>query len=476
MSTGIGAWLRKQREARGWARREMARRLTQAALAVGDTTVPGIENLCTYVRRWEFNRHGPTERYVLYYCTAFSISVEEFGTALPPPPPPPPKPKTEAQAPARSRRLPAAPADPNLAASIAAGSELDRLTLEREITIAAHDASDRAERYHSTAAAIFEQLRADLTRLARLCDTAEPRAVFVELRRVRDRIDRLLERQLWPRAQSSMHVLLACINGLMGITVLRLGCPDAAGELIRTGWAYADALHHNPLRASLRAQLSCVMYWTGSFTESRDLAADGLRYVSKGQHAARLHLCHARATARTGDTDAACRAIEDAHDAHDHDDGDDLLDIGGAYGLSWATHHWYAGAALADIGDARREATTELERAIDLYDKGPGEREQHWFPGKPLACIDLAVVRLRSGALDAAATALDPALSLPLAQRITQVTTRLAAVRDELAAPIYSRSSQTRDMAEQIEEFGREAIAAGLPDIPAGSADRQVTA
>lgn len=272
MLTGVGAWLRKQREARGWARREMARRLTQAAQATGDMSVPTIENLCTYIRRWEFGRHGPTERYVLYFCTAFGISPEEFGTAQPPPPP---KPKPEDRTLARSRGLPAgrtltnsalAPsdtADGHRAPSIAAGFDLGHVTLERDVLKAAHDGSDRAGRYYSTAPSTFEQLRADLTRLARLCDTGEPVAVFLDLRRVSDRIERLLDRQLWPLEQTDLHVLLSCISGLMGITVLRLGHPDAAAEMIRTGWAYAEALHHKPLRGILRAQLSSVMYWSG---------------------------------------------------------------------------------------------------------------------------------------------------------------------------------------------------------------------
>ena len=117
---------------------------------------------------------------------------------------------------------------------------------------------------------------------------------------------------------------------------------------------------------------------------------------------------------------------------------------------------------------AEREAAGELERAIGLYDAGPGRGEEHWFGGKPLAGIDLAVVRLRSGALDAAAAALEPALSLPAGQRISDVTTRLAAVRAELAAPIFRGSAQARDLGEQIEEFGREAITAGLHSLPGG--------
>jgi hypothetical protein len=169
-----------------------------------------------------------------------------------------------------------------------------------------------------------------------------------------------------------------------------------------------------------------------------------------------------------GDADAALQAVAHAHDAIESDYHDDLLEIGGAFVLSLATHHCMAGGALADTGGAEREAAEELEHAIDLYDEGPRPGEDHWFAGKPLASIDLAVVRLRSGALDAAVSALEPALSLPVMQRITQVTTRLTVARGGLTAPIFRGSAQARALGEQIEEFGRETVIAGLHSLPGG--------
>jgi hypothetical protein len=53
-------------------------------------------------------------------------------------------------------------------------------------------------------------------------------------------------------------------------------------------------------------------------------------------------------------------------------------------------------------------------------------------------------------------------------QRITQVTTRLTAARGELTAPIFRGSPQARALGEQIEEFGRETIVAGLHSLPGG--------
>jgi hypothetical protein len=101
-----------------------------------------------------------------------------------------------------------------------------------------------------------------------------------------------------------------------------------------------------------------------------------------------------------------------------------------------------------------------------LYNAGPGPGEQHWFGGKALAGIDLAAIRLRSGALDAAAAPLSTVLSLPSAQRITAFTARLTLVRTELAAPVFRGSAQARELDERIEEFGRETVTAGLRSLP----------
>jgi tetratricopeptide (TPR) repeat protein len=254
----------------------------------------------------------------------------------------------------------------------------------------------------------------------------------------------------------------------MGNIVVRLGYPEAAEELIRAAWAYANAIDHRPLRGKLRALLSNITYWSGRFEQSRDLAADGLRYVPDGAPGADLHVLYARAAARLGDLDAARQAVTDAHDAQERDYADDLTEIGGEFVVSRPTNFGCAGTALASIRGAEREAAGELEQAIVLYDEGPKRGETHMFYGKPLAGIDLAIVRLRSGALDAAVAAVEPALSLPLPQRIAQVTTRLAEARKELAAPVFRGSAQARDLGARIEDFDRETIVAGLHSLPGG--------
>jgi hypothetical protein len=56
-------------------------------------------------------------------------------------------------------------------------------------------------------------------------------------------------------------------------------------------------------------------------------------------------------------------------------------------------------------------------------------------------------------------------LILPPAQRVSTLTARLTRVRNELTAPVFRGSPQARDLGDQIEEFGREAVTAGLHSL-----------
>jgi hypothetical protein len=80
--------------------------------------------------------------------------------------------------------------------------------------------------------------------------------------------------------------------------------------------------------------------------------------------------------------------------------------------------------------------------------------------------IDLAVIRLRSGALDAAAATLEPALALAPAQRIASLNDRIRTVLTELAAPVFRRSVRARELADQIDEFSRDSVIADLDALP----------
>jgi tetratricopeptide (TPR) repeat protein len=477
----LGAWLRQQREARRWPKAEMARRLVQAGRDSGDKAMPTTSGMLHNIYRWE-REGGVSERHKLHYCRTLGIQAREFGPRGELPGGATTAAVAQAASETQSPLLVSAQAlscvpdltDPHLAASVGITYRgwhepgLPGFTVEHEVVMAAHEASEHAAEHEQPAIgeATLEQLRADLVRLSGLSSTGSPLSAFLDMRRVRDRIYRLLDRRLRPREQADLYFLAGCINELMGLTANRLGYPDAAEDLIRAGWAYANVIDHNPLRGMLRARLAYVMYWRGWFSKAGDLAADGLRYASQGLPGTNLHLEHARALARLGDGDAARRAVGLAHTAQESDYRDDLMEIGGEeFALSRASAYSMAGCALAEIEGAEREAVAELEHALSLYDEGPGPGEQHGFAGKALAGADLAAVRLRSGALDAAAAALEPVLSLSPSQRISTLTVRLARVRNELTAPIFRGSSQAADIGDQIEEFSREAVTSGLHSL-----------
>jgi len=474
----LAVWLRQQRGIRGWSKAEMTRRLIQAAREAGDTTVPELDGMLHNVHRWE--REGRiSERHKHHYCRAFGIHPSQFGPSGSPEPPgaampgPPVDGVLHVLVPEQYPTAFPAAADPR-------GSALEDFAYrgrqvsssgdfaaEHEVMMAAHEGSDHAAEHeqHGIGEATLEQLRADLARLSGLCDTGAPFPAFLDMRQVRNRVYQLLERRAQPRDEAELYFALGCLHELMGLTANRLGYPDAAEELLRAGWAYANIISHDGLRGMLRARLSYVMYWRGRYAESRDLAGSGLRYAPQGLVGANLHLEQARALARLGDPDAARRAVGLAHAAWEERRHDGLAEIGGEeFALSKAATYSMAGGALAETSHGR-EAAVELERAISLYDEGPGPGEHHGVAGKALAGADLAMVRLRSGALDAAEAALGPVLALPPAQRLATLTARLALIRRELAAPLFRDSQQARDIGDQIEDFGQKAVTAGLHSL-----------
>lgn len=79
MSSELGTWLRGQREARGWSRADMARRLIAAAREAGDDAASSPENLCNSIYRWERGFSGISGPHRLLICRALGISPARFG-------------------------------------------------------------------------------------------------------------------------------------------------------------------------------------------------------------------------------------------------------------------------------------------------------------------------------------------------------------------------------------------------------------
>jgi transcriptional regulator with XRE-family HTH domain len=467
MTTELSTWLRAQREDRGWTRSDIARKLIATARETGDDSLPSAENLRQSIYRWETGRVDLSSRYRLLYCRILAIKLAEFG----------PQPDHAADA-SDSRPAAVMPAAAGVRPSaFTAYREIEgrksiQSTVRHEVLMAAHEGSEHAEQAERRdfGDATLEQLHADVTRLSAELMTGDPFTMFLEMRRVRERAYRLLEGRLRPGDQASLYFLVGCLNDLMAVPASALGYPQAAAELIRAGWAYAQAIDNRPLMAHLRLQLASIMLWDGQPRRAHGLAEDGLRHLASGPTGVNLHLKLAQAAACTGDAGSARRAIAAASDARDLTRTDDVAAIGGEFGLSAATEHYFAGSALVLIGGAETDAAARLEQALRLYDAGPQPGEQHWFGAKAMASIDLAAVHLRSGTLDAAITVIEPALALPSARRINTLIARLQLVRTALAAPGYQGSAQAQDLDERIEDFTRDSVTAGLHALPGAPA------
>jgi transcriptional regulator with XRE-family HTH domain len=447
MSSELGTWLRQQREDRGWTRTELARQLIKAARTRGDTSVPSADNISHNIYRWERGAVTPAERYQLYYCGAFGIPFSQFGTApsqFGTAPPGMVDPNPAALTTPAYRELPSSdPAAPDPGAAV----------IRREVLMAAHEGSEHAERaeQRGIGEATLEQFRADVTHLSGQYLTGEPFGLFTEMRRVRNRIAEALERRQWPRDAAELYLLAGGLSALMAAAATNLGYPQAAEELVRAGWAYATIIDHRPLMARLRLCAAYAAYWNGHPEQTADLARSGLDYLPDGQNAAQLHLLAGLAGARRGDPAAARQAIAAARDARDRDHHDELLEIGGEFGFSRATQAYYAGFVLTQAQAG--EAAAELEGATGLYAAGPGPGEQHSRRCRMLAHTDLAVVRLRAGALDAAVAALEPVLALPPGERTAVQGQRLSVIRAELGHAVYQGSPQARRLDEQVAAF-----------------------
>ena len=463
----------------------MARQLIKAARAAGDTSVPSADNISHNIYRWERGAVAPAERYKLYYCGAFAIPFGQFGSSPPSalagrqdlPGMVDPSPGTPATAAYRGL-LPPDSAPPDVGAS----------AIRREVLMAAHEGSEHAERaeQRGIGEATLEQFRADVTSLSVQYMTGETFGIFREMRRVRNRILEALDRRQWPRDAAELYLLAGCLSALMAAAATNLGFPQDAEELTRSGWAYATIIDHRPLMARLRLCAAYAAYWSGRPEQSANLARSGLEYLADGQNAAQLHLFAGLACARLGDAASARASIAAARDARDRERRDELVEIGGEFGFSRATQSYYAGFILSELSEAAsggpvsssavssravsgsavsREAVTELEGAIGLYATGPGPGEHHSRKCQMLAHTDLAIARLRAGALDAAITVLEPVLALPPGERTAVEEQRLSVVRAELTQPVYRGSAAARGLDEQLAGFAPGDLGS-LPDQP----------
>jgi transcriptional regulator with XRE-family HTH domain len=470
----LGAWLRNQRLARGWSKAEMSRQLHRAGKAKNDHTIPRTAILASYVRRWETNQHDLTERYRLLYCTALGIRPDQFAPSQQP------GPESSSPAAIASRDgatacLPAPDAEMGAAAfggyanadgyrGLKGGHNgperteqpaLAALPLEQLTAAIADESLDFGEwvGMSEVADATIEQYANQARRLSRDFEQEPPFPLLLETRRLRDRVAFQLRAHQRLDQARDLYLIGAQVCGLLAWMTGDLGGYRAADTHAWTAWMCAEQAGHDGARAWVRATQAKLAYWGGRYSESAQLAEDGLHYQCTDTARAFSALFQARALAKAGRREEAGQALARAEAERERAAGPDL--IGGVWGLTAGRFHGLAASARMLLDDPVR-ALSDASQAVALSESAPAA-ERHIY-SETLARIDQAEAHLREPDVDAAHDALRPVLNLHPDSRIDPVIQRLMRLEAALASPGLASSRPAQDLQGEIEAFCGEAI------------------
>jgi transcriptional regulator with XRE-family HTH domain len=471
MLENVSAWLREQRLAHGWSMAEMGRQIQHAARTTGDHTLPGTAILASYIRRWEAGKVGLTERYRLHYCTALGIPPAQFG-------PQPQEPVLSAEAairfiPCAGQRPAVMPPQTDLPrgsprrvsgyrdvrngyeAGNRAEQPEDVMPLDR-LTAAIADESQGFGEWvgmSEVADATIEQYAVQARRLAKVFEYAMSLPLLLETKRLRDRIASQLHGHQRLDQARELYLISAEVCGLLAWMTGDVGNYRAADMHAWTAWMCAEQAQHDGARAWVRATQAKVAYWDGRFTESAQLAEDGLGYAAADSAHVFLALFRARALARTGQTSEAAEAIGQAAAEREMAGGPDLL--GGVWELTSGRYHGLLAGTRLLMGQAGA-AVAEASQAITLSQAAPpGDRHLY---AELLVRTDQAQAHIKQSELDGTADVLRPVLDLAADMRTEPILQQLSRLRDSLAGSRFASTSLAQGLQDEIETYDREAL------------------
>jgi transcriptional regulator with XRE-family HTH domain len=478
MSAELGAWLREQRQAHGWPVPEMARQLRQSAEASGDA-LPGSNGLQRNIRRWESGQGTVSERYKLHYCSVLGIPPAQFGPGHPAGQPHEaadaasqapgtvggiaPRPDGRpATAPAAS---PAAPERDGRGGSRWHEPGDDDWPLEpgpwreRLIAVMAAESQEFGEwvGMSEVADTTIERYSQQVGQLARDFEHATPFPLLLETRRLRDRVVLGLRGHQRPDQAKELYLIGAQVCGLLAWMTGDLGNYRAADTHAWTAWMCAEQAGHNGARAWVRGTQAKLAYWDGRYSESAQLAEDGLGYDCADTARSFLALCRARALARAGLPEDAGRALGQAETEHGRVSAPDLL--GGVWSLTPGRYHGMAASTRLLLDDPAK-ALAESSEAVAFCEADP-PAQRHLYT-ELLARVDQVHAHLQEPDLDGASAALRPVLGLHPDSRIDPVIQRLTSLRNALAAPAFASTRQARELQQEIEAYSGDAITRAL--------------
>jgi hypothetical protein len=465
MSQVLGAWLREQRRARGWDIPQMARELARAA---GDSrdTLPSKECLLVYIRRWERGTVGVSERYKLLYCTAFGIEPAEFDAHCQPTPPPNPVSPHPEPAPPTGDPGPAVitahSGDPSLVAPQPRHYRDDESRRREQpaepaeqIMIAAAEESQDFGEWADTSNigdATLEHYAGQVRHLAREYVHAAPLAIFLDTKRLRDRVFTKLQGHQRPDQTRDLYLIAGRACGLLAWMSGDLNFYGAADTHAWTAWVCAEQADHDGARAWVRATQTKLAYWNGRFAESAQLAEDGLLYACADSGRTMLALFLARAQARLGRMPDAAASLAMAQTELERAGPDE---IGGLWSVDEARYHSLAGNVQMWRQDAD-QVLAEAEQALALFDAtDPHERN---YGAEAHTWLDQAQAHLQLRDLDGADAALRPVLAMPPEKQYEPISQHLRQVERAISQPEFSGAAKARELQEEIETSCQESI------------------
>jgi transcriptional regulator with XRE-family HTH domain len=301
--------------------------------------------------------------------------------------------------------------------------------------------------------ATIDQYQTQAQRLARVFEYDLSFPLLLETRRLRGRVtDRLRGHQRMDQAKD-LYLLAAQVCGLLGWMTGDLGNYRAADTHAWTAWMCAEQAGHDGARAWVRATQAKLAYWDGRYTESAQLAEDGLRYASSDSARVFLALFGARALARTGRRDESRRVLGLADGERDRASSPDLL--GGVWELTPARYHGLTASTMLLL-DEPAAAVAEAAEAIALAQAAPpGQRHLY---AELLVRTDQAQAHLQQPDLDGASATLAPVLSLPADMRTEPILQQLQRVRRTLTRRELADAPKARELQDEIETYDHEAV------------------
>jgi hypothetical protein len=317
--------------------------------------------------------------------------------------------------------------------------------LESEIAMTARDAADEAgaAAAQSLSETTLDQLRDDVTSLARRYGSLPAFDVFRQAKLLREQAEHLRDRTQVPAQQQDLLIIAGQACSLLSSAAFDLGSLDGAVRLARSAALYGETARFDPLRAYATGSLAICAYFTGRPADAVRLVRTAQSFGGLGDVArGRLLAIEARAYGHLGDQDRAGRTLLASTDQHSglrdelHDER--LLMSNGNTCL------------LLQDGPG---AETAARRALELVSSRPPARRSASVRGK--AAADLATAQLLRQDLDGAAATLETVWAVPREKRVAGLLERTGNLRTVLSAAAFRGSQLATDLGEQIEEFGR---------------------